>query len=67
METSLKNKRAVIFAASGGVGSGVAKVFAAQGAAVFLSARNLSKVEKVVSEIRENGGSADASEVDALD
>jgi 3-oxoacyl-[acyl-carrier protein] reductase len=67
METSLNNKRAVIFGASGGVGSGVAKVFAVQGATVFLSGRNLSKVEKVVSEIRKEGGSAEASEVDALD
>ena len=31
----LKGKRAVIFAASGGVGGGVAKIFAAQGAEVF--------------------------------
>jgi NAD(P)-dependent dehydrogenase (short-subunit alcohol dehydrogenase family) len=33
----LKSKRAVIFGASGGVGSGVAKVLAAKGAAVFFA------------------------------
>jgi NAD(P)-dependent dehydrogenase (short-subunit alcohol dehydrogenase family) len=63
---TLQNKHAVIFGASGDVGTGVAKEFAAQGAIVFLSGRRLSAVEQVAAEIRHEGGSAHAAEVDAL-
>jgi NADP-dependent 3-hydroxy acid dehydrogenase YdfG len=47
----LKNKHAVIFGASGAIGTAVAKEFAAQMAAVFLSDRAYSDVEQVVNEI----------------
>ncbi len=63
----LQNKRAVIFGAGGAVGKAVAREFAAQGATVFLSGRTLSTVEQVAQEIQQNGGSAYAAEVDALD
>lgn len=63
----LQNKHAVIFGASGEVGTGVAKEFAAQGATVFLSGRRLAAVEQVAASIRQDGGSAYAAEVDALD
>ena len=63
----LQNKHAVIFGASGEVGRGVAKAFAAQGATVFLSGRRLSAVKQLASEIHQAGGIAYAAEVDALD
>src|SRR5262249_44010929 len=63
----LQNKHAVIFGASGEVGTGVAKEFAAQGATVFLSGRRLSAVKQLATEIQQAGGIAYAAEVDALD
>jgi 3-oxoacyl-[acyl-carrier protein] reductase len=63
----LQNKHAVIFGAGGGVGQAVAKEFAAQGATVFLSGRHLASVEQVAADIHQDGGSAYAAEVGALD
>ena len=63
----LQNKHAIIFGASGAVGTAVAKEFAAQGATVFLSGRRLAAVEQVASPLQQEGGIAYAAEVDALD
>ena len=63
----LEGKNAVIFGAGGSLGGAVAKTFARSGAKVFLSGRTLKSVEKVVEEIKADGGHAEASEVDALD
>ncbi|HEX4207054.1 MAG TPA: SDR family oxidoreductase [Ktedonobacteraceae bacterium] len=63
----LQNKHAVIFGASGAIGTAVAKEFAAQGARVFLSGHRLAPVEQVADEIQKDGGIAYAAEVDALD
>lgn len=63
----LAQKHAVIFGASGEVGTGIAKAFAAQGATVFLSGRRLAAVSQLATEIQHEGGSAYAAEVDALD
>jgi 3-oxoacyl-[acyl-carrier protein] reductase len=63
----LQNKHAVIFGASGAVGTAMAKEFAAQGARVFLSGRTLSTVEQVAATIQKDGGIAYTAEVDALD
>jgi 3-oxoacyl-[acyl-carrier protein] reductase len=63
----LNDKRAVIFGAAGGVGRGIAKEFAAEGATIFLSGRTLSPVNDLAGEITKSGGIADAEEVDALD
>lgn len=63
----LTHKHAVIFGASGAVGTAVAKEFAAQGATVFLSGRALGAVSQVAEEIQQDGGVAYAAEVDALD
>ena len=63
----LTRKHAVIFGASGDIGTAVAKEFAAQGATVFLSSRRMSAIEQLVQEIYEDGGVAYAAEVDALD
>jgi len=63
----LKDKVAVIFGAGGDVGGAVARAFAREGAKLFLSGRNLRKVEAVVADIASRGGVAEAAQVDALD
>jgi NAD(P)-dependent dehydrogenase (short-subunit alcohol dehydrogenase family) len=59
----LDDKVAVIYGAPGGIGSAVARAFAAEGARVFLTGHRLAPVEQVASEI----AAAGAAEVDALD
>jgi NAD(P)-dependent dehydrogenase (short-subunit alcohol dehydrogenase family) len=63
----LNDKVAVIYGAGGDVGGAVARAFAREGAKVFLSGRNLSKVEAVAADVIRRGGVAEAAEVDALD
>ncbi len=65
--SSLQNKHAVIFGAGGAVGTAVAKEFAAQGATVFLSSRQLASTQQVAASIQNAGGVAHAAEVNALD
>jgi NAD(P)-dependent dehydrogenase (short-subunit alcohol dehydrogenase family) len=59
----LKNKVAVIYGASGGIGGAVARAFAREGAKVFLTGRDIAAVDAVATDI----DSAEAAQVDALD
>lgn len=63
----LEGKNAIIYGGAGAIGSGVARVFAREGARVHLAGRTLANVEAVAEEIRSAGGSAEAAQVDALD
>lgn len=63
----LKNKVAVIYGASGGIGGGVARAFADAGARVFLTGRDRASVDALAKDIVSAGGSAEAAQVDALD
>lgn len=63
----LKNKTAIIYGAAGGIGSGVARAFAREGARLFLTGRTLSKLEALAAEISAAGGQAETAVVDALD
>jgi len=63
----LTNKNAVIYAAGGAIGGAIARAFAREGARVFLTGRNLSKVDAVAKEIMVAGGKAESAQVDALD
>jgi NAD(P)-dependent dehydrogenase (short-subunit alcohol dehydrogenase family) len=63
----LKDKVAVIYGAGGDVGGAVARAFAREGARLFLSGRNVCKVEAVAADIIGRGGVAEAAQVDALD
>jgi len=63
----LKNKNAIIYGAGGGIGGGVARTFAREGARVFLVGRTREKLEAVVADITAAGGSAEAAVVDATD
>ena len=50
--------------ASKGIGKGIARVFAAQGAHVLIAARDLAQAEAAAAEIRTSGGVASAVAVD---
>jgi 3-oxoacyl-[acyl-carrier protein] reductase len=63
----LQDKNAVIYGAGGSIGSAVARVFASEGAKVFLAGRTQAKLDDVATEIRAAGGTAETAEVDALD
>src|SRR5215467_10329467 len=63
----LTNKNAVIYGAGGAIGGAIARAFAREGARVFLTGRNLSKVDAVAKEIMAAGGKAESAQVDALD
>jgi NAD(P)-dependent dehydrogenase (short-subunit alcohol dehydrogenase family) len=63
----LENKTAVIYAAGGAIGGAVARAFAREGATLFLTGRDLAKVDAVAREIAVAGGVAEAAQVDALD
>ncbi len=64
---SLENKNAVIYGGGGGIGGGVARAFASEGARVFLAGRTREKLDAVAADIRDAGGSADVAVLDALD
>jgi NAD(P)-dependent dehydrogenase (short-subunit alcohol dehydrogenase family) len=62
----LEGKNAVIYGA-GGLGAGVARTFAREGARVFLAGRTREPLEALAAEIAAAGGSAEATVLDALD
>jgi NAD(P)-dependent dehydrogenase (short-subunit alcohol dehydrogenase family) len=63
----LENKNAIIYGAGGGIGGGVARTFAREGARVFLAGRTRKPLEAVAADIAAAGGSAEVAELDALD
>lgn len=63
----LQGRNAIIYGGGGGIGSGVARVFAREGANVFLTGRTLPKLNAVAEQIKADGGSVDVAVIDALD
>ena len=63
----LASKHALVFAATGGIGSEVARTFAREGAHVWLSGRDAARLEALADEIRAAGGAATAETLDATD
>ena len=68
----LKNKVALISGATSGMGQGIAKLFAKEGALVVINGRNKNRGNQTVDEIRKNGGeatfiSADISKVEEVE
>ena len=63
----LQGKVALVYGATGAVGSTIARAFAHEGAQVFLSGRRPSEVDSIAKKISSSGGIAEAAEVDALD
>jgi NAD(P)-dependent dehydrogenase (short-subunit alcohol dehydrogenase family) len=60
----LNDKTAVIYAAGGAIGGAVARAFAREGAKLFLTGRDIAKLDALAEEI---GGVAETARVDALD
>src|SRR5256885_4154665 len=67
MEKLLSGKNAIIYGAGGGLGGGVARAFAREGAHVFLAGRTREALDTVASEIKAAGGTAHVGIVDATD
>ncbi|MFD6988891.1 SDR family NAD(P)-dependent oxidoreductase [Streptomyces sp. NPDC059943] len=63
----LTGKVVFITGASRGIGAAAARLFAREGAAVVLAARNTNALEGIVIEIRADGGVADAVTLDLAD
>ncbi len=63
----LKDKNCILYGAGGGIGSGVAKTFAREGARLFLTGRTRGTLDALAAEIEADGGSAEVAVVDALD
>jgi 3-oxoacyl-[acyl-carrier protein] reductase len=63
----LEGKNAIIYGGGGAIGSAIARLFAREGANVFLASRNRDKMETVVTDIRQSGGTVEAFVLDALD
>ncbi len=67
MSKLLEGKNAIIYGGAGGIGSGVARTFAREGAQVFLVGRTREKLAALASDIAAAGGSAEVAAFDALE
>jgi NAD(P)-dependent dehydrogenase (short-subunit alcohol dehydrogenase family) len=63
----LHNQNAVIYGGSGAIGGAVARVFAREGARVFIAGRTLARLDAVAADIAAAGGTAETAQVDAFD
>jgi NAD(P)-dependent dehydrogenase (short-subunit alcohol dehydrogenase family) len=63
----LTGKVVFITGASRGIGAAAARLFASEGAAVVLAARSTNALQRIVTEVRADGGVADAVTVDLAD
>ena len=63
----LEGKNAIIYGGAGGIGDGVARTFAREGAAVFLVGRTEAKLREVADKIASAGGRAYVATLDTLD
>lgn len=61
------NKSVLVTGASSGIGEEICRELARRGATVFLVARRLDRLEQIVEEIRQAGGTATALECDVTD
>ncbi|MGW6908296.1 SDR family NAD(P)-dependent oxidoreductase [Streptomyces sp. NPDC054940] len=63
----LTGKVVLITGASRGIGAAAARLFASEGAAVVLAARSTDALDRIVTEVRADGGVADAVTLDLAD
>ncbi len=64
--TDLKDKVAVVFAASGEIAGAVAQSFSEHGAKLYVTARNLDAVQSLAQKLSATGANVKAARVDAL-
>lgn len=64
MKNNIESKVVVITGGSSGLGEATARFVAEKGAKVVLGARRIEKLEKIASEIKQNGGEAEVLKTD---
>jgi NAD(P)-dependent dehydrogenase (short-subunit alcohol dehydrogenase family) len=64
--TNLKDKVAVVFAASGEIAGAVAQSFSEHGTKLYVTARSFDAAKSLAQELKKNGGNVEAAKVDAL-
>ena len=67
MSALLADKVAVVYGGGGAIGGSCARVFAREGARVFLAGRTRAKLDTVARDIAAAGGHADVTALDVLD
>ena len=67
MFTSIKDRSVIVTGGSKGIGKGIAKVFAAQGAKIMIAARGEGAAKAAVDEIAASGGTAAYTLTDVCD
>lgn len=67
MLTSIKGRSVIVTGASKGIGKGIARVFARQGAKVMIAARGAAAGRKAVKEFREAGWTAEFKKCDVTE
>jgi NADP-dependent 3-hydroxy acid dehydrogenase YdfG len=63
----LANQTAIVYGGADSIGSGVARAYACEGAHVHLAGRTEATLEEVAQRIRNDGGTAHVTTLDALD
>ncbi|MFI0353083.1 SDR family NAD(P)-dependent oxidoreductase [Actinomadura sp. 9N407] len=63
----LENKNAVIYGGGGAIGGATARVFAREGAMVFIAGRTQAKLDAVARDIAAMGGTIETAQVDVFD
>jgi NAD(P)-dependent dehydrogenase (short-subunit alcohol dehydrogenase family) len=63
----LRNRNAVIYGGGGAIGGAIARVFAREGARVFIAGRTQPKLDAVARDIAATGGTVETAQVDVLD
>lgn len=63
----LKDRTAIVYGGGGAIGGAAARVFAREGARVFLAGRTVEKLDEVARDIEAKDGMAETAVVDVLD
>lgn len=66
-ELLLADKNAVIYGGGGAIGGAIARVFAREGARVFIAGRTQAKLDAVADEIAATGGKVETAQLDVRD